>query len=117
MPRPKALASLCLVILFAAACSKEPASTEPARGYISVSVVDPNLQIPVPGVAVKVTEPNLTVLTGPDGIARFTLFPGEYTLQASVCCLGPGFIEYEVPATVTAGETAEIMLNACLACE
>jgi hypothetical protein len=120
MQRSSAIAfrcSLCLIILFVAACSDEPASTAPASGYIAVSIVDPSLQIPVPDVAVTLAAADVTVLTGPDGIARFTLAPGDYTLRAAVCCVGPGFIQYEVPTTVAAGETSEVVFNACLACE
>jgi hypothetical protein len=42
---------------------------------------------------------------------------GRYVVNAELCCVGPGFIEYHEDVTVAAGETAEVLLFSCLACQ
>ena len=54
--------------------------------------------------------------TDADGIARFEVAPGEYFVDAQVCCIGPGFIEYHEPVQVVARQTAQVQLLACLKC-
>jgi hypothetical protein len=55
--------------------------------------------------------------TDSTGRARFVVPAGTYVVNAELCCVGPGFIEYHEPASVGAGETVEVRLRSCLACQ
>jgi hypothetical protein len=55
--------------------------------------------------------------TDSTGRARFVVPAGRYVVNAELCCVGPGFIEYHEDVTVAAGETAEVLLFSCLACQ
>jgi hypothetical protein len=100
--------------LLSLACSDGEAP--PRLGVVSALVVD-GVVGPVAEQEVTLTPGNLTVITGPDGIARFEVQPGEYFVDAKLCCVGPGWITYHEPVTVTAGKTVEVTLHACLECD
>lgn len=100
----------CVVV---AGCDEDP--TRPATGFISVTVIDVDGP-PVSGVVIRVVPADRTAITDAQGVAMFQLAPGDYFVDASVCCMGPGFIEYHVPVTVIAGETEAVELQSCLAC-
>ena len=94
-------------------------SNEPTTGVLIVSVNDQTLtlsQAPVSGVEIEITPVGLVSTTNNEGVAVFEVAPGDYFVNASVCCQGPGFIEYHVPTTVAGGETQAVELQACLAC-
>ncbi len=91
----------------------------PTTGLLTVSVTDQTLtssQVPVSGVEIEITPGGLVSTTNNEGVAVFEVAPGVYFVNASVCCQGPGFIEYHVPITVAGGETQAVELQACLAC-
>lgn len=107
-------AVLPLLALLALGCGDDPAT--PVPGSVVVVVADRSLNEPVEGVEVRLSPAGLVATTGADGIARFDVAPGDYFVDAQVCCLGPGFIRYHEPVTVTAQQSAEITLDACLRC-
>ncbi len=111
--------SLVLVlVLFCLAlsqgCSDSP--EQPRTGTVSALVIDPSLG-PVGDVEITLSPTNLVSKTDKDGLAVFQVPPGDYFIDAKVCCLGPGFIDYHLGVTVRIGKTVELELRACLACE
>lgn len=92
--------------------------TDSKSGIISVSVVDndPN-QTPVPNVTITLTPINIVQKTDSSGISNFEVAPGNYFVDAEVCCQGPGNIKYHVPVQVIENKTADVKLTACLSCE
>ena len=104
----------CLILFFGS-CNKAPA--EPVTGVISVSVIDNDAgNTPVPDVDITIKPGDLNGRTDASGTARFEVDPGDYYVDADVCCIGPGFIQYHEPVTVLAHDTAEVELSACLRC-
>ena len=89
--------------------------TQPITGVLIVSVNDVS-QVPVSDVEIEITPVGLVSTTNDEGVAVFEVAPGDYFVDASVCCQGPGFIDYHVPITVAGGETQAVELQACLAC-
>jgi len=87
-------------------------------GTISVSVNDndPN-QTPVPNVTITIMPSNIVQRTDANGITNFEVKPGDYFVDAEVCCVGPGNIIYHEPVTVVANKTSEVKLTACLLCD
>jgi hypothetical protein len=112
--RRVSMAMLGFGLILATGCDEDPIN--PPRGFISISVVDGSGP-PVAGVEVRVLPPGLTAATDARGVALFALAPGDYFIEANVCCRGPAFIEYHVPVGVTAGKTAKVELEACLNCD
>lgn len=97
------------------ACGDDP--VKPALGSISVAVWDGgDPSAPVPEVPIEIAPVNRILNTNQGGVAVFVVVVGEYFVNASVCCAGPGFIEYHVPVTVVANDTASVVLPACLGC-
>lgn len=88
----------------------------PDTGFLSVSVLDQGVG-PVSGQAISISPAGMDGETNAEGIATFELAAGEYVVDADVCCVGPGFIQYHVPVTVVAGDTSKVTLDACLSCE
>ena len=103
------------MLQLAVGCNDE-GTTEPQTGTISVSVVDVSSNQPVPGVEITLEGTSQTATTDANGIADFEVGAGDYFVDASLCCIGPGFIEYHVAVTVLPGKTADVTLHACLAC-
>ncbi len=112
--RRVSMAVLAFGLILLASCDENPVN--PPRGFISVSVVDGSGP-PVADVEVRVVPLGLTAVTDAQGVALFTLAPGYYFVDANLCCRGPGFIDYHVPVTVTAWETASVKLESCLVCQ
>jgi hypothetical protein len=108
--------SFLFLLFLMASCNKEPAA--PQAGIISVSVIDndPN-QTPVADVEITVTPGDIIRETNANGTASFEVDPGDYFVDADVCCMGPGFIHYHEAVTVAAHQTAELELTACLRCQ
>lgn len=101
-------------------CADDPEAPEtltpPEPGIISAFVVDENLNWPVENVTITVTPGNIVMTTNSDGLAVFEVAPGEYFVDASVCCAGPGGIEYHISVKVSEGETKRVKMEACLVC-
>ena len=85
-------------------CDKK--STEFKTGIISVSVIDNDPEeTPVPNVEITITPGDIIKKTNASGIASFEVDPGDYYVDADVCCIGPGYIHYHEPITVISDET------------
>ncbi len=106
----------CFVFLNSISCND--VVTEPRLGVISVIVVDNDLnKTPVPNVEITVTPIDIVQKTDSNGICNFEVEPGNYFVDAAVCCAGPGNIEYHVPVKVIENKTADVELLACLSCD
>ena len=103
---------LSMGLLFSLACANDPVA--PRTGFIVVTVMDSST--PVAGVEIRILPDNLIAMTNDQGLARFEVGPGDYFVDANVCCSGPELIDYHVPITVAGGETEGVELQACLAC-
>jgi len=98
-------------------CADDPEAPEaPKPGTISALVIDDGLNQPVEDVTITVTPGNIVMKTDSNGLAVFEVAPGEYFVDASVCCAGPGGIEYHLSVTVSEGETTRVKMQACLIC-
>lgn len=84
-------------------------------GFISVLVMDSE-EGPVADVLITVNPGNREARTGENGLAIFAVPPGDYFVDAQVCCIGPRFIPYHEPVTVVKNDTSRVQLNACLRC-
>jgi hypothetical protein len=114
----KLIMSVLFCFLFFNWISCDDAATESRLGMISVIVVDndPN-ETPVPDVEITLTPINIVQKTDSKGICNFEVEPGNYFVDAEVCCAGPGNIEYHVPVEVIENKTADVKLSACLSCD
>lgn len=92
------------------------ACTDASVGFVSVRVVNGPARQPVAEVDVTLTGTGQVSKTDREGIAAFEVPPGNYFVDAHVCCAGPGFIDYHVPITVETGKTVPVELQACLEC-
>lgn len=110
--------SLVFCFVFINLVSCDDAATESKSGMISVIVVDndPN-GTPVPNVEITLTPINIVQKTDTNGVCNFEVEPGNYFVDAEVCCAGPGNIIYHVPANVIENNTTDIKLLACLSCD
>ena len=109
-------AALFILIFNLVSCNSTPTDTK--VGIISVSVVDNDARkTPVPNVDITITPGNIVLKTDQNGISNFEVEPGNYFVDAQVCCLGPGFIIYHVPVQVIEDRTSSIELEACLTCD
>ncbi len=107
---------LYLIFFNTISCNYTP--TDSGLGIISVSVVDNDAnKTPVPDVDITITPGNIVSKTDVNGISNFEVEPGNYFVNAQVCCLGPGFIIYNVPVQVVEDRTSNIELEACLSCD
>ena len=114
----KLITSSLFYLLFFNFISCDDATTESRLGVISVIVVDNDgNETPVPDVEITVTPINVVQNTDSNGICNFEVEPGNYFVDAEVCCIGPGNIEYHVPVTVSENRTSAVKLFACLACD
>lgn len=94
-------------------CNKDP--MESKSGVISVSVIDNNTEeTPVPDVEITITPGNIVKTTDANGLCSFEVGPGEYYVDAEVCCIGPGDIQYHELVAISENETTEVKLLACL---
>jgi hypothetical protein len=114
----KFIISTFLYFLFFNSVSCDNTPTDSGLGVISVTVVDNDAnETPVPNVEITVTPINIVQRTDPNGICNFEVEPGDYFVDAEVCCLGPGNIVYHVPVQVIENKTSNVKLEACLSCE
>jgi hypothetical protein len=105
--------SLFVIAVLVAGCSDE--STRPQTGTVEVLVLDENDQ-PVADQVVELAPAGLTLSTDNEGFASFTIPCGTYFVDASLCCIGPGYFEYHEQVTVIAGGVTRVTLRACLTC-
>ena len=114
MSSHRCVAFLLLAIgsLLIVGCDHDPMT--PSTGSIIVSVVDSSG--PVAGVEIRILPDGLVATTDDQGVVLFEVRPGDYFVDAHVCCVGPGLIDYHVPVTVAGGKTEAVELQACLAC-
>jgi hypothetical protein len=111
------ICSLALLIFFASflqGCFIDPDLFK--TGTVNVSVVDEFHQS-VPDVEVRLLPDSLAGKTDSSGTITFVVLPGDYYVDASICCVGPGFLQYHVPVTVRTGEKSAVELKACLSCD
>ncbi len=91
--------------------------TESQTATLIVLIVDNDTQeTPIPDIEVMIIPGDITKKTDSKGISRFELKAGDYYLDAQVCCVGPGYIQYHEAVTLSAKETKTIKLHGCLAC-
>jgi hypothetical protein len=110
--------SALFYLLFFSSISCDDAATESILGTIFVIVVDNDLNgTPVPDVEITLTPINIVQKTDSTGICNFKVEPGNYFVDAEVCCAGPGNIEYHVPVKVIENKTSDVKLLACLSCD
>ena len=110
--------SVIFCFLFFNSISCDDAVTESKLGVISVKVVDNDINgTPVPNVEIILTPVDLVKMTDVTGICNFEVEPGNYFVDAEVCCAGPGNIEYHVPVNVIENKTTDVKLLACLSCD
>jgi hypothetical protein len=105
---------LALGLILLAGCDDD--TIRPAPGTIFVSVVDVTGP-PVPDVEVRIAPLGLSATTDAQGVTSFSVPPGDYVVEARVCCRGPVPYDYHVPVTVTAWQTTTVVLRACLYCQ
>lgn len=107
---------LISLVSYSISCNKKP--TESNMGIISVTVVDNDAEeTPVSNVEITLTPGgDLVQMTDGNGICSFEVNPGNYYVDAKLCCAGPGFIEYHEPVSVVDNETVDVRLVACLRC-
>ena len=84
-------------------------------GTVSVNVID-EFHGPVADVEIHLEPSNIDSKTDKGGSVVLQVLPGDYFVDANVCCIGPGFIVYHLPITVRVGETTTVELKACLSC-
>ena len=108
--------SIFLIHLFLLLSCSE--STNSETGTISVYVVDNDLnETPIPNAQITLIPDNIVKETNENGFCSFNVDPGDYFINAALCCVGPGFINYNEPASVLRGENKDIRLVACLSCQ
>lgn len=92
-------------------------SVESNLGTISVKVVDSDSTTPIPNIDITITPENLVKKTDEKGVCTFSVKPGDYYVDADVCCAGPGPIHYHEPAAIVQDKTVEIKLVGCSMCQ
>ena len=107
---------LSFLLLILISCNSGP--TDSSLGVISVTVIDnEDNKTPVPDVLITIVPNNIVQRTDLNGNTTFEIEPGNYFVDAEVCCLGPGNIIYHEPVTVVENETVDVELEACLSCD
>ncbi len=111
-----AIVFICFLFLIIISCDSGP--TDSRLGIISVIVVDNDAnKTPVPNVSITIMPNNIVQRTDLNGITNFEVEPGNYFVDAEVCCLGPGNIIYHIPVNVVENKTTDVKLEACLSCD
>jgi len=114
----KLMISTFFYFLFFNSVSCDSTPTESRSGIISVTVIDNDAnETPVPNVEITVIPINIVQKTDINGICNFEVEPGDYFVDAEVCCIGPGNIVYHVPVQVVENKTSNVKLEACLSCD
>jgi len=91
--------------------------TEPETGYISVHVYDTASERPIQDAEITVVPGDLVQLTDVNGRTVFEVDPGEYYVDAEICCFIIFPVEYHIPVTVTKRDTVKVEMADCFSCE
>ena len=103
--------------VFLSNCSPDSAETKTGT-YINVFTLDNDqVHTPITGTEVTLAPINTVLTTDENGKCSFMVVPGDYVIQASLCCVGPGYIQYKDSVTVTLHQTVTDTLFGCLTCE
>jgi len=114
----KLIMSVLFYFLLFNSIACDDSTTEPRLGLISVVVVDnDSIATPVPDVEITVTPIDFIKMTDSTGTCNFEVKPGDYFVDAAVCCQGAGNIEYHVQVNVVENKTSNVKLLACLNCD
>jgi hypothetical protein len=106
-----------IILLFFSYFSCKGKLTESDTAILIIYVVDnDSVETPISNVEIIVTPGNITKKTDSKGLCRFELDPGNYYVDAKVCCIGPGWIQYHEPVNVIINESKILKLHGCLAC-
>jgi len=109
------LVSMLFLFFSYFSCTGE--STEFDTASLLVYVIDNDQQeTPIPGVEVIVTPGNIIKKSNSKGLCRFELKPGDYYVDAKVCCIGPGWFLYHEPVNISLNESKTLKLHGCLSC-
>ncbi len=109
--RSQAIIAGFLLLVLACFCScDEDKPIAPETGYISVYVYDNSSESPIPiqNAEITVVPGDLVQLTGVNGRTVFEVDPGEYYVDAEICCFIIFPVVYHIPVTVTKGDTVEV---------
>ncbi len=110
------MSKLVLLLLLVFFISCETTGTKPAdEGYLSVTVIDERDSL-IQNAEIFIVPDSSSVSTDSNGEAFFTLKRGDYFVNAQICCIGPGFINYHEPVTIERDDTVKLELGACTAC-
>lgn len=90
-----------------------PCDSLPSQGFLVVFVQWDGQG--VPGRRLEIVELGLVQVTNGEGLARFVLLPGTYTLHADVNTPGPP-IGVNLSVTVRRGQTTRVEIVDCLPC-
>ena len=114
----KIITSVLFYFLFINLISCSDATTDSRLGKIDVLVIDNDVNgTPVPDVEITVMPIHFVKMTDANGICTFEVEPGNYFVDAEVCCAGPGNIEYHISVEVIENNTVDVKLLACLSCD
>lgn len=104
------------LVYFSISCKGSPSNSQTAT--LDVLVVDNDPQeTPIPDVEITITPGNIIQKTSLNGTCRFILKPGDYYVNAHVCCAGSRYIPYHEPVSLGQNELETIKLIGCLSCK
>ena len=112
-----------LIISLLIACNKN--STTPtideepndSIGKIVVYVTDnDSARTPIQDAEIFINPLNQSKFTDSSGVCVFELKPDLYVVEAYLCCVGPGLIDYHDSVLVIENETKYLTFTACLSC-
>jgi hypothetical protein len=100
------LSTFIILLLYIFSCSE---STNSETGTISVYVNDNDPdETAVPDVQIILLPDSIVKETNENGFCNFKVDPGNYYVNADLCCLGPGFIHYHKAVTVQKVRTLKL---------
>ena len=105
-----------LILFNQLSCSDEVTDTE--LGTVAVLVVDndPNAT-PIPDIEITLTPINKVEFTDSSGSCSFNVKPGNYFVDAEVCCAGVSNIIFHEMVRVDENKTSNVKLVGCLSCD
>jgi len=107
---------LCLIIFNQISCSDEVTDTE--LGTVTVLVVDNDpSSTPIPDIEITLTPINKVEFTDSSGSCSFNVKPGNYFVDAEVCCAGVSNIVFHEMVRVDENKTSTVKLVGCLSCD
>jgi hypothetical protein len=115
MKRVLAIATIVLGVAWVVSCSGDSPESPTADSDLEVLVHWDDAGIA--GKRVEVLELGVEKLTDADGLARFALPAGDYTLRAyEINAGGPALLHVDRPFTARSGETTHVEVVDCLPC-